>query len=146
MSNNFAPLLSLVGRVLLAILFVLAALGKIGNAAGTAAFMASGGLPAWPALAVLVGVFEIVAGLALAAGIQTRLASLALAAFTAVATFLFHAFWAAPPDQQFVQQLLFLKNAAIVGGLLFVAAFGPGEWSIDKRRATRLLTLQRRNA
>src|SRR5262245_49832494 len=101
---------TLVGRVLLALLFVLSGPGKIAQAAATAGFMASGGLPNSPALAVLVGLFEVVAGLALATGAFTRWAALALALFTAMASVMFHAYWLAPADQQFVQQLLFSKN------------------------------------
>ena len=58
-----------------------------------------------------------------------------LAAFTLVASFFFHAYWAVPADQQMVQNLLFNKNIAIVGGLLILAAFGAGAWSLDARRA-----------
>ena len=56
-----------------------------------------------------------------------------LAAFTLVASFFFHAYWAVPADQAFVTQLLFMKNIAVVGGLLALAANGAGAWSIDSR-------------
>jgi putative oxidoreductase len=70
----------------------------------------------------------------LPAGYGTRIAALALALFTLVASFFFHAFWAVPADQAFVVQLLFFKNIAVVGGLLALAASGAGEWSLDARR------------
>jgi putative oxidoreductase len=64
----------------------------------------------------------------------TRWSALALALFTLVASLVFHAFWSAPPEQQFVQQLLFMKNVAVAGGLLFVAGAGAGAWSLEAWR------------
>ena len=54
-------------------------------------------------------------------------------AFTLLAAFIFHAYWSAPPDQQFLQKLMFLKNLAIAGGLFFVASWGAGGLSVDAR-------------
>jgi putative oxidoreductase len=76
----------------------------------------------------------VLGGLALIAGFGTRIAALALAFFTLVASFFFHAYWAAPADAQMMQQLLFNKNIAVVGGLLVLAAFGAGAWSLDAKR------------
>jgi len=67
-------------------------------------------------------------------GFLSRWAALALAAFTLIASLIFHAYWSLPADQQMAQQLMFIKNIAIIGGLLYVAAFGPGAWSVDGRR------------
>jgi putative oxidoreductase len=126
--------LALAGRVLLSLMFVLAGIGKIGGFAGTAGYIASKGLPASELLTGLVILLEIGAGVALALGFLSRWAALALAAFTLIASLIFHAYWSLPADQQMVQQLMFMKNIAIIGGLLFVAAFGPGAWSVDGRR------------
>jgi len=131
MPTLYSAALLLSGRILLAVMFVMSGLNKVGNAAATAGFMATGGLPDWPTLAVIVGLFEVIAGLAVIAGIATRPAALSLALFTLAASLGFHAFWAAPPAQQFVEQLLFTKNVAVIGGLLFVAGVGPGRWSLD---------------
>jgi len=68
-------------------------------------------------------------------GFKARWAALALGAFTLLATLLFHAYWAAPADQQFVQQLMFMKNLAIAGGLFIVAAFGADRLAFDARTA-----------
>lgn len=138
MSHTLSSLSTLAGRLLLASVFVLSGPGKIANASATAAFMASGGLPASAGLALLVGFFEVFAGLALAVGFKTRWVALALAAFTLVASLLFHAYWAVPAEQQFVTQLLFLKNLAIVGGLLFVAGSAAGGWSWEAFRFPRV--------
>jgi putative oxidoreductase len=126
--------LSLIGRVLIAALFLPAGFGKIVGFAGTAQYIASKGLPASEVLAVLATLTELGGGLALLVGLFTRWAALALAGFTVVAGLIFHNYWALPADQQMVQQLLFMKNIAIAGGLLTLAAFGAGAWSIDARR------------
>lgn len=133
--NALQPHFSLVGRLLLALLFVPAGVMKITGFSGTVGYIASVGLPLASLGAVLAIVVEVGAGLALAAGWRTRWAALVLAAFTLVATVLFHNFWAMPADQAFVQQLMFFKNIAVVGGLLVVAAFGAGALSLDAKAA-----------
>ena len=126
--------LALVGRLLLALLFLPAGIGKLTGFAGTVGYISSVGLPMPQVAAALALVVEIVGGVALVAGYGTRLAAIVLAAFTLVATFIFHAYWAVPADQQMVQQLMFFKNVAVVGGLLTLAAWGAGAWSVDGRR------------
>ena len=126
----------LIGRVLLALMFVLAGFGKLfGGLDGTAGYIASVGLPMPMVLAVGAGVLELGAGLLLIIGWQARWAALALALFTLVASFIFHAYWSLPADQQMMQQLMFMKNLSVVGGLLCVFAFGAGALSLDARRA-----------
>lgn len=127
------PLL-VIGRVLLALMFVIAGFGKLTNVAGTAGYIASVGLPMGAALAVLSGLLELVAGLALIVGWQTRWAALALALFTLVASALFHNFWAMPEAQAFMQKLMFMKNLSVAGGLFIVAAIGAGPLSLDARK------------
>jgi putative oxidoreductase len=127
--------LSLVARVLLALLFVPAGISKITGFSGTAGYIGSVGLPLPELGAVIAIVVEVGAGLALLLGLGTRWAALALALFTLVASFFFHAYWALPAEQQMMQQLMFMKNIAIVGGLLGLAAFGAGGWSVDARRS-----------
>lgn len=126
--------LSLVGRLLLAVLFLPAGWGKLTAFAGSVGYTASGGVP-MPEVATAVAlVVEIVGSLALIFGFATRWAALALAFFTLVASFFFHKYWAVPADQVMVTQLLFFKNIAIVGGLLTLAAWGAGDWSVDAKR------------
>ncbi len=134
MFNTLQNPLTLVGRLLLAALFLPAGISKIGGFAGTAGYIASKGLPLPEVGAAIAIVVEIVGGLALIAGFGTRLAALALALFTLVATFIFHNYWGVPADQAFVQQLMFYKNIAVVGGLLVLAAHGAGAWSLDAKR------------
>ncbi len=127
--------LALIGRILLAALFVPAGFSKIAGFEGTAGYIASVGLPL-PQLGVAIAiVVELGLGLLLLAGWRTRLSALVIAVFTVVAGVFFHNFWAAPADQLMMQQINFFKNLAIAGGLLFIAAYGPGAWSLDARAA-----------
>lgn len=119
----------LVARVLLAVLFIMAGVGKLGNVEGFAGFMASGGVPAflaWPVIA-----FEILGGLALLVGFQTRIVALALGAFCIVSGVLYHF---VPADQ--MQMTMFLKNVALAGGYLALAVAGAGAWSLDAKTGT----------
>ena len=126
--------LSFIGRLLFALLFLPAGWGKLTGFAGSVGYTASSGLPL-PELATAAALtVEIVGSLALILGFGTRWAALALAFFTLLASFFFHKYWAVAPEQVMMQQLMFFKNMAIVGGLLTVAAWGPGAWSLDARR------------
>ncbi len=138
MLDNFKTPLVVSGRILLALMFIVAGFGKLTNIAGTAGYIASGGLPLATLLAVVVGLLELVGGIAIAVGFHARWAALALGLFTLLATVLFHRFWAVPADQAFVQQLMFMKNLSVAGGLFIVAALGAGPASVDARRAPRL--------
>lgn len=140
MNDAYKAYVSVVGRLLLALMFILSGFGKLGNIEGTAAFVASGGLPAPTFLAVAVGVLELFGGLALVVGYQVRLAGLALGLFTIAASVVFHAYWSAPAAQQFVTQLLFMKNISVAGGMLLISALGAGPLSIDARIAARAAT------
>lgn len=135
MLNNLQNPLALVGRILLALMFVMAGFSKIAGFAGTVGYIASKGLPAPSLLAALTIVAEVGGGLAIVFGFCTRWAALALAGFTLLASFIFHNFWTLPADQQMMQQLLFMKNISVAGGMLVLAAFGAGAISLDARRA-----------
>lgn len=134
MTTTFQNTLALVGRLLLVLLFLPAGISKIAGFAGTVGYIGSKGLP-MPALGAAIAiVVEVGGSLALIAGLRTRVAALALAVFTLVATFVFHNFWGVPADQVMVQQLMFYKNIAVIGGLLVLAAHGAGAWSVDAKR------------
>jgi putative oxidoreductase len=134
-NSKFNNILNLVGRLALAALFLPAGLSKITGFEGTVGYIGSVGLPLASLGAVVAIVVEVVGAAALIAGFQVRLAALALAVFTAVATVFFHAFWAVPADQAFVQQLMFFKNVGVIGGLLVLASQAPAGWTLDARRA-----------
>jgi putative oxidoreductase len=131
---NAQAIATVLARILLALMFLASGISKLTGIEGTAGYIASAGLPAPQLLAVGAGVLEVVAATMLVVGWQARWAALALAAFTFAASVLFHNFWAMPADQAFLQQLMFMKNLAVIGGLLFVFAQGPGRVSIDARR------------
>lgn len=135
-----APLV-VAARLLLALMFILAGFSKFGALEGTAGYIASKGLPLPDLLAFATATLEVVGGLALALGLQARWAAAALALFTVAASFLFHNFWALPAEQAYVNQLMFMKNLAVAGGLLMVVAFGAGPASIDARFAARRTAL-----
>ena len=114
------------GRLLLSLIFVVSGAGKIGAYAGTQAYMDSMGVPGM--LLPLVILLELGGGLALILGWQTRLVAAAIAGFTVIAAFLFHADFS---DQ--MQSIMFMKNIAIAGGLLAFVAMGPGALALDNR-------------
>ncbi|MGB4343267.1 MAG: DoxX family protein [Moraxellaceae bacterium] len=116
--------LILVARLLMAWIFIGAGLSKLGAGyAGTQGYMASVGLPG--ELLPLVILLEIGGGIALVLGFQARLAALALAIFSIVSAFIFHG----AADQ--MQQIMFMKNLAMAGGLLAFTVFGAGRISLD---------------
>ncbi len=135
MNDSYKAYVSLSGRILLALMFLVSGYGKLMNLEGTAGFIASGGLPAPALLAVVVGLLELLGALALIAGYRVRIAGLLLALFTIAASVVFHDYWSAPSAQQFVTQLLFMKNMSVAGGMLLVSALGAGPFSLDARRA-----------
>jgi putative oxidoreductase len=128
-------LVLLLGRVLIAALYLPSGYGKLTNLAGFAQFLAPKGLPgptmAW---AVLGAVVEFFGSLAILLGFKTRYAALLMIAFTLMAAFLSHSYWTfSDPAVIRAQQINFWKNIAIVGGLLFVFVRGAGALSIDRR-------------
>lgn len=135
-ANTMQDTLALLGRILLAWLFIPAGWGKIAGFAGTVGYATAAGVP-MPQVGVALGLMiELAGGLMILVGFKARWGALALALFTVVAAFFFHAFWAMPEAQQAMQKIQFNKNIAIAGGLLALAAFGPGALSLDGRRRT----------
>jgi len=132
--NTFQDTLALAGRILLASLFVLSGYNKIIGFDGTVGYIAAGGLPLPAVVAVLTITLELVGGLMLVVGLLTRPVALAIAAFTLLAAFLFHAYWSVSDAARMGQYLSFWKNMSIAGGMLVLAAFGPGTISLDARR------------
>jgi putative oxidoreductase len=133
MNSSYANPAMFLGRVFLALLFVVSGIGKITGYAGTAALMASKGLPMVEILLPLTIAVELGGGLMLAMGWKTRWAAAALFLFLIPTTLIFHQFWGIDPKLVQMQKVNFLKNVAIMGGMLMVLAMGAGAWSVDRK-------------
>jgi putative oxidoreductase len=118
----------LAARVLLALIFIVSGFSKISGYSGTVGYMEAMGVPG--ILLPLVILVEVIGGVAILVGFQTRLAAIGLAVFTLLAGFLFHF---NPADQ--MQTIMLMKNLAIAGGFLALLATGPGALSVDARRS-----------
>jgi putative oxidoreductase len=123
---------ALVGRILLAWIFIQSGFGKLTGFEGTVGYIASKHLPLPQVAAAIAIAVELGAGLLLAIGFKARWSALAIAIFTLAAAFLFHDFWNADAASKMGQSINFWKNISMTGGLLMVFAFGPGRYSVDK--------------
>ncbi|MFK0692043.1 DoxX family protein [Mesorhizobium sp. IMUNJ 23033] len=119
----------LLGRALLAAIFLLSGFGKLTAIAGTAGYFGSLGLPLPTVTAIVVGLIELLGGLAILVGFQTRIVAWVLAVFTVATGLVAHMNWA---DQ--MQMISFLKNLAIAGGFIALASSGAGAYSVDAKR------------
>jgi putative oxidoreductase len=131
MTGYSAPLAAF-GRVLIAVIFLLSGLGKLGDPGGTIVHIAAHGLPVPPAAYAVALAVELPVSLALILGWQTRAMAVVMAVYSLAAALGFHTDFA---DQN--QMINFLKNISMAGGMLQVAAFGGGAWSLDARRQLR---------
>ncbi|HUL41068.1 MAG TPA: DoxX family protein [Burkholderiales bacterium] len=129
MTKQYAPL---IGRILLAAIFVISGFGKIMAFHATAGYMASRGLPIAEVLLVPTIIIELGGGLMLLLGWNARWAALALFLFIIPTTLIFHPFWIADATQM-QNKVNFLKNLAIMGGMLYVMAYGSGRFSLGKK-------------
>ncbi|NHZ40515.1 DoxX family protein [Massilia sp. CCM 8693] len=127
-TNNNTSVIPVIGRVLLAAIFIFSAIGKIMAPAATIGYIEAMGLPLASVGLVVAIAVELVGGLMLAVGINTRAVALGLALFSIVTGLVFHH---AIGDQN--QLIHLLKNLSIAGGLLQVVAFGAGAYSLDNK-------------
>lgn len=127
------PTTALVGRILISLIFLTGGIAKLTDVAGTAGFMESAGIPYAHTLAIIAGIAEIAGGLSLLLGLLTRIGALGLFVYLVLVSVLMHPFWSFEGAEQQMQQIQFMKNLAIMGGLLAFVAFGPGRFSIDKK-------------
>ncbi len=123
---------TLIGRILLSLIFVISGFKKIVGFAGTAGYMSSKGLPMVQVLLVLTILVELGGGLMILLGWKARWAALAIFLFLIPVTLVFHAFWAVDPAQTQMQFNSFMKNFAIMGGMLYIIAYGAGPLSLDR--------------
>lgn len=119
--NNLS---TLVGRALISILFIMSGFGKIGGYEGMQGYMESVGVPGLLLPAVIA--VELLGGIAVLIGYQTKIAAFLLAGFTILTAIIFHSDFA-----QQMEMVLFTKNFAISGGLLLLFVHGPGQWAVN---------------
>jgi len=123
----------LAGRILLALIFVISGYNKLVGFDGTVGYIASKGLPL-PQLAAAAAItIELIGGILLVIGWQTRWAATAIFLFLIPTTLIFHPFWAVAAGKQ-MEMIQFMKNLCIMGGMLYVMAFGAGPLSVDNRK------------
>ncbi len=134
MPTLFQGPLSLLGRILLSAIFVMSALGnKIPNFNQVAGFMEQAGVPVPQVALAGAIVFLLVGGASVILGYKARIGAVLLLVFLALATFYFHNFWAlTDPKLQQEQMIQAMKNASMMGAMLFVIANGSGAWSLDR--------------
>lgn len=133
MNSNLHNAAALVGRILLSLLFLQSGFGKITGFAGTAAMMASKGLPMAEVLLAISIVVELAAAAMLIFGWKARWGAAALFLWLIPVTLVFHNPMGLPADQARMQTIHLMKNLAIMGGMLMVFAMGPGRYSVDRQ-------------
>ncbi|MGQ0579288.1 MAG: DoxX family protein [Betaproteobacteria bacterium] len=124
----------LAGRVLLALIFIVDGFGKIAGFEGTIRYMQAYHMPMTQILAVMAIIIELGGGIMIAVGWRARWAAAAFFIYVLVVSFIFHAFWAVPENQVQLQKIMFMKNLAIMGGMLYLMVYGSGPRSVDKNR------------
>ena len=131
-SGSLSDWAEVIGRIGLAALFLWSGYDKLAHPASTVAYMQAYGLPAADLLIWPAALLELVGGALLVLGWQARRVALAAAVYTVVTTFVFHRYWSVPADQVMNEQIHFMSNLAIAGGLLLVFAHGSGRYALDK--------------
>lgn len=132
--NSASGPVALVGRVLLALIFVLAGYKQIWTTTAMIASMASHGIPLSGILVYGVIVLELIGGLMLMFGLYARWVAGALFLYTLVLALIFHRYWAVPAVEARVEHGFFFGHLSMMGGMLMVAALGAGSWSLDALR------------
>jgi len=124
---------ALVGRILVAAIFLISGFGKIGGFEGVVGYIGSKGLPMPEVLAAATILLEVGGGILLVLGYKVRWVSILFFVWLIPTTFIFHRFWGIDAAQVQAQQINFLKNVSIMGGFLMLFGFGPGAYSLDRR-------------
>ncbi|HEX4004222.1 MAG TPA: DoxX family protein [Candidatus Acidoferrales bacterium] len=137
MATSSGSIVPLIGRILLSSVFIIAGAGKIAGFSGEEMFVASKHLPL-PAVALGIAMLvELLGGLAILVGLYTRFAAWIVFLYLIPTTLIFHNFWAMQGPAHQDNMLHFEKNVAIMGGLLILATFGAGAFSVDAARAPK---------
>ncbi len=140
-------LLTVLGRIMIATIFLTSAVGnKIPNFNSIAGFMASEGVPAPQLMLVGAIAFLIVGSVSVILGYKTRIGAALLLVFLVLATYFFHDFWNVPEQEQQNQMIQFMKNLSLMGTMVFLIAVGPGVCSFDNRKSSQAKLLPNRAA
>ena len=123
----------LVGRILIAFIFLFAGIGKVTGFEGTVGYIASKGMPLPQLAAAAAIVIELGGSIMLILGWNARVAATALFVFTAMTALIFHNFWAVPAEMAQNQMIHFMKNISMMGGLLYVVVHGSGPLSLNHK-------------
>ena len=129
--QHVRPATVMVGRILLALIFVLSGWNKVMHYSSVDTYMASVGIPMAGALLPLTILVELGGGLLIAVGLFTRAAAIVVFLFSIPVTLAIHHFWDLPAAQAMMQQIHFMKNVSMMGGMLLLAVYGAGSWSLD---------------
>jgi putative oxidoreductase len=127
------PVTALIGRIAIGAIFLLSGIAKLVDSDQTAQYMTQVGIPAAHTLAIVAGIAEICGGLSLIFGFLTRVGAIGLVVYLIPTTLLFHHFWTFAGEMQKTQMVNFMKNLAIIGGLLTIAAHGASRLSLDAK-------------
>lgn len=123
----------LIGRILIGAIFLLSGIAKLADPSGAVGHMTKAGIPAADTLIYVAAFAELLGGLAVITGFLARLGAIGLFVFMAITTVTMHAFWKFEGQEMIQQNVQFLKNLSIMGGLLMLWAMGPGRFSIDAK-------------
>ncbi|MGA1800792.1 DoxX family protein [Rhizobium sp. HT1-10] len=142
--SNTNHIVILVARILLAFMFIFAGFGKLADPTGTSGMIAGAGMPAATLLTYLAGLFELVTGVCVLVGFQTRIVGWALAAFCIFTALVFHLPTVSVPGFpdaalgwiNALNQIMVMKNFTLAGAYIMLATFGPGLYSLDARRGS----------
>ena len=132
-NSTLTNISALVGRILIAAIFLISGFGKIGGFEGVVGYIGSKGLPMPEVLAAATILLEVGGGILLVLGYKVRWVSILFFVWLIPTTFIFHRFWGIDAAQVQAQQINFLKNVSIMGAFLMLFGFGPGAYSLDRR-------------
>lgn len=129
------PLVSFIGRLLIVYIFATSGLAKIVDWPGNVQYMSTRHLPLIPVLLVIAMLIEVLGSICLVTGLYARAAAFIMFLYLTAVTVLFHNYWAFSGMLAGTQETHFRKNLAIMGGLLMIAAQGPGKWALGRKSA-----------
>jgi putative oxidoreductase len=135
MANSSSSVVPLIGRILMSAVFLISGFFKVAGYSQVVGYAAAKGLPLAGVAIACAAAVELLGGIAILIGFKTRIVPWVLFLYLVPATVIFHNFWALHGMEQQDNMIHFMKNLAIMGGLLILAANGPGAYSVDERSA-----------